>query len=114
MSLIGLKGLIIVIYCIFLKLFQNTGSQKRIQDLSYIYLYDDLHACSFDHLPQMKNKYTLNKYQQTLNLGTNLAHSCCQLCKVDAGAMTRNGPQIPWACNKIKYMQVAILHTDDD
>lgn len=31
----------------------------------------------------------------TLNLETNLAHSCCQLCRVDAGAITRKGPQIP-------------------
>ena len=30
----------------------------------------------------------------TLNAGKNLVHSCCQLCKVEAGDTMRNGPQI--------------------
>ena len=30
----------------------------------------------------------------TLNWGTNLLTSCCQLCSVEAGATTRNGPQM--------------------
>jgi len=36
------------------------------------------------------------QYGIALRRGTKRASSCCQLCKVDAGAMTRNGPQIPW------------------
>lgn len=34
------------------------------------------------------------KLPHTLNCGTNLLTSCCQLCSVEAGATTRNGPQI--------------------
>lgn len=34
------------------------------------------------------------KLAHTLNCGTNLLTSCCQLCSVEAGATTRNGPQI--------------------
>ena len=32
--------------------------------------------------------------KNTLNWGINLVTSCCQLCSVEAGATTRNGPQI--------------------
>jgi hypothetical protein len=36
------------------------------------------------------------QYGTALRRGTKRTSSCCQLCTVDAGAMTRNGPQIPW------------------
>ena len=45
----------------------------------------------------------------TLNLGINLEHSCCQLCSVDAGAMTRNGPQMP--CASARWARHARLWT---
>ena len=35
---------------------------------------------------------------RTLKRDTNLVHSCCQLCRVEAGATTRKGPQIPCLC----------------
>ena len=38
--------------------------------------------------------------KNTLNWGINLVTSCCQLCSVEAGATTRNGPQILWVCRK--------------
>ena len=34
------------------------------------------------------------QYGTTLNDGINLATSCCQLCSVEAGVITRKGPQI--------------------
>lgn len=33
------------------------------------------------------------QYGSAFKRGTNRASSCCQLCKVEAGAMTRKGPQ---------------------
>lgn len=36
---------------------------------------------------------------RTLNLGTNRVHSCCQLCRVDAGETIKKGPHIPWCYN---------------
>ena len=45
--------------------------------------------------------YINNIYEKhTLNWGINLVTSCCQLCSVEAGATTRNGPQILWVCRK--------------
>ena len=41
---------------------------------------------------------TLRKTKHTLNCGTNLLTSCCQLCSVEAGATTRNGPQMLCVC----------------
>ena len=35
-----------------------------------------------------------NKYKLTLKEGMNLVTSCCQLCNVEAGAITKNGPHV--------------------
>ncbi len=46
------------------------------------------------------------QYGIVLRRGTKRASSCCQLCSVDAGAMTRNGPQMP--CTSAKYARSEI------
>ncbi|KAH3663035.1 hypothetical protein OGATHE_004611 [Ogataea polymorpha] len=51
----------------------------------------------------------LPQYGSTLKSGTNLVISCCQLCSVDAGVTTRNGPQI--LCVSARYASTDILCT---
>ena len=49
---------------------------------------------------QCQDKWILH----TLNWGTNLLTSCCQLCSVEAGATTRKGPQMLWVYkNETQY-----------
>jgi len=46
-----------------------------------------------------KNKRTFLNVLITLNLGTNLANSWCQLLRVDAGEIIKKGPQMFSLCN---------------
>ena len=42
----------------------------------------------------------------------NLDISCCQLCNVEAGATTKNGPHVLWVWKKTKAQFVYKLHWD--
>ncbi len=45
------------------------------------------------------------QYGTTLKDGTNRDTSCCQLCRVEAGVMTRKGPQISKQNGKISLLR---------
>jgi hypothetical protein len=50
---------------------------------------------------QGRPSFTLPQYGSAFSVGTNRDSSCCQLCKVEAGATTRKGPQM--SCASARY-----------
>lgn len=76
-------------------------TQARVQCLStycMLYMYVKLHSMDYSEA-------------HALNRGTNLVHSCCQLCRVEAGATTRKGPHIPWRYERERIMKMCMKYT---
>lgn len=55
----------------------------------------------FQNLRRTARSLVLPQYGNALRPGTKRVISCCQLWSVEAGAMTRNGPQM--LCTSARY-----------